>query len=266
MLTLCTWQWALLALGAMLVGFSKTGIGGVGVLGVAIFALILPAKESTGFILPLLVIADITAVLSYRRHAQWSHLPHLFTWAVPGILIGYFAMDHMNNSQTKGVIGGILLLGIGLHFWRQNKLRRDGKHADEAVPHSFWFVVTSGMLAGFATMTANAAGGIVILYLIAMRLPKMEFLGTCAWYFFIMNTFKLPLSHRLGLINAQSLWLDLALIPFVLLGALGGRLAIPRINQRLFEQLAISLTMLSAIYLLTSAWNISGWIRSLFPM
>jgi hypothetical protein len=47
-------QWALVALGAYLVGVAKTGIAGMGILFVAVFANVIPARQATGFELPLL--------------------------------------------------------------------------------------------------------------------------------------------------------------------------------------------------------------------
>lgn len=68
------WQWALAVLGAFIAGVSKAGIAGLGILCVAIFANILPAKQTTGLVPPLLIMADISAVASYRRHTVWCHL------------------------------------------------------------------------------------------------------------------------------------------------------------------------------------------------
>ena len=56
----------------MLVGVAKTAITGVGSVAVVIFAAVLPARESTGAILPLLVCGDVVAVAWYRRHADWG--------------------------------------------------------------------------------------------------------------------------------------------------------------------------------------------------
>ena len=42
------WQWILAVAAALLVGVSKTGIGGLGMLSVVIFAQIMPAKQATG--------------------------------------------------------------------------------------------------------------------------------------------------------------------------------------------------------------------------
>ena len=86
------WQWALGALGAFLVGLSKTGLPGLGILNIAIFALAFPARESVGLVLLILICGDIVAVSSYRRDASWPHLLRLFPWAAAGIVAGYVAL------------------------------------------------------------------------------------------------------------------------------------------------------------------------------
>ena len=110
--------------------------------------------------------------------------------------------------------------------------------------------MTTGLLAGFTTMIANAAGPLMILYLLAMRLPKLQFLGTTAWFFLVVNAFKVPFSYNLGLISSASLLLSLRLVPVTVLGALGGRWLIRHINQQVFETLALVMTLVAAIRLL----------------
>src|SRR5688572_21719712 len=58
-MTFTPWQWTLAVAAALLVGFSKTGIGGLGVLAVVIFTQIMPAKQATGIVLPLLCFGDL---------------------------------------------------------------------------------------------------------------------------------------------------------------------------------------------------------------
>src|SRR5208282_2339313 len=55
-------QWSFLALGAFSTGLSKTGMAGLGVLTVALFANALPPRASTGALLPLLLCADVFGV------------------------------------------------------------------------------------------------------------------------------------------------------------------------------------------------------------
>lgn len=244
MFELLPWQWGLVVLGALLIGVSKTGIAGLGVLAVAIYANILPARQSTGIILPMLICADVVAVAAYRRHAVWGHLWPLFPWVVVGVVTGYFTMGHINDAQVRRGIGAILLVMVALHFWRRQRA------GNEPVPHTLWFSALTGVLAGFTTMLANAAGPVMILYMLAVGLPKMEFLGTGAWYFLIVNLFKVPFSFQLGLITPGTLQFNALLLPAVIAGALLGRLVVKHINQAWFETLALALTLVASARLL----------------
>jgi uncharacterized membrane protein YfcA len=248
------WQWALAALGTFAIGVSKTGIAGLGILGVAVFALIFPTRASVGVVLPLLICADVVAVTAFRRHAVWSHLWRLFPWAALGVILGYVAMGRINDHQVNKLIAGILVVMVAMQFWRRYNLRQASRRgepeAEEAPQHGIGFVAAMGILGGFTTMVANAAGPIMILYLLAMRLPKMEFIGTGAWYFLTLNLFKVPFSMNLGLVTASSLLFDLRLAPFAITGALCGRALLRHIDQKLFENLALCLTALAALKLL----------------
>src|SRR3954469_20513600 len=125
------WQWALGAFGAFLVGLSKTGIPGLGILNVAIFALVFPARESVGLVLVILICGDVVAVTTYRRDASWPHLLRLFPWAAAGIVIGYFALGSVNDSQMRHLIGAILL---GLVVFQYIRSRRRSMPDGEALP------------------------------------------------------------------------------------------------------------------------------------
>lgn len=243
------WQWALLALAASFIGLSKSGIPGVGILVVGIFTNLIPAKQATGMVLPLLVVGDIAAVLSYRQHTQWKHVFRLFPWTALGVVAGYFAIGSMSNRQVAIAIGVILVIMLALHAWR-NRKEMSAKLEAGIVAHGAWFAPFIGIFAGFTTLIANAAGPVMILYLLAMRLPKVEFLGTAAVYFFALNLFKIPFIADRGLITADSLSINLWLAPAVVAGSIVGRLVATRIPQKLFERLALGLTLLAAIKLL----------------
>jgi len=246
-MTFAPWQWVLLAMGALLAGFSKTGIPGMGILFVGIFVNVLPVRAATGVVLPMLILGDVFAVLLYRRHAQWSHLWRLLPATVAGVVLGWFVLRNLNDGQTARLVGCILLVMLAVHVWR--KLRADAEA--EAVGHApRWFSVLTGLLAGFATQVANAAGPVMTLYLLSMRLPKLEFLGTGAVFFMLINWFKVPFMVQLGMINRETLFLNLWLAPAVIAGALVGRGILPRINQKAFESAALILTALAVLKLL----------------
>jgi uncharacterized protein len=233
------WEWFLAVLGALLVGVAKTGITGLSLLFVSLFASIMPARRSTGVVLPLLILGDIVAVLSYRKHAQWGHVWRLFPWAAAGVIVGAFAIGHMDERQSRVAIGVIVVSLAILHLVRR---ARPGDPRGESAA---WFAPLIGMLAGFTTIVSNAAGPLMVIYLLAMRLPKMEYMGTGAVFFLMLNLFKAPFMIWLGLITPASLLLNAELAPAVIAGTLLGRWLLGRINQRVFENIALALTLVA---------------------
>jgi uncharacterized membrane protein YfcA len=245
-MVLSTWQWALLALGAFCTGLSKTGFAGLGILTVALFANALPPLYSTGALLPLLLCADIFGVAFFRKHASVPHLWKLCPWVLLGVLAGYFALGHVNDLEVKRMIGGILLALVLLHIWR----KRQGDDLASLIPHTWWFAALTGMLAGFTTMVANAAGPIMVLYLLAVGLPKLNLVGTGAWFFLLVNALKIPFSQHLGLITGSSLKMDAWLLIPMLPGALLGPVILRKLNQAAFEAIMLILTALASLRLL----------------
>jgi uncharacterized membrane protein YfcA len=248
-MTFDPWQWALLAFGASMIGLSKSGIPGIAIMTVAIFTNLLPAKAATGFVLPLLIVGDIFAVSTYRAHTQWRHVLRLFPWAAAGVIGGYFALRVIDNSQAAVIIGIILFLMLGLHLYRGRKSRAELlEHEIEA--HAKWLAPLAGIFAGITTMIANAAGPVMIIYLLAMRLPKLEFLGTGAVFFMAINLFKVPLMVNLDMINIESLQTGVWIAPAVVVGSFVGRAVAGHIPQKLFERFALILTFFAAAKLI----------------
>lgn len=243
----------LLALGALLVGFAKTAVGGVGAISVALFAAVLPARESTGALLPLLIAGDVFALQAYRAHAQWGRLLRLFPSVAVGVVAGAAFVSLVDDDTMRRTIGAVLLGLVLITLWRRRTGRSDQGAADQppgAGGHRWPAALGYGSLAGFTTMVANAGGAVMSLYLLTARLDKLAFLGTAAWFFFLVNVFKVPFSIGLGLMTVDSLTLNAVLVPAVLVGALVGRVVIRRVNQTQFERLVIVFTALSSINLL----------------
>jgi len=238
-LNFSSWQWFLLLAGSVLVGLSKTGITGLSLLFVGMFAAVLPAKNASGLVVPILIVGDLIAVGSYRSHTQWRHIWRLFPWAAVGIILGYFALGRMDDRQARTSIGAIVLCLATLHIYRRLRPPAPG------VGHGFWFAPILGILAGFTTITANASGPLVVIYLLSMGLLKMEYMGTAAVFFLLLNLFKTPFMVCLGLINFGSMALDAYLLPAMLLGAWAGKWILRRMDQRVFENVALALSILA---------------------
>ncbi|WP_327371507.1 sulfite exporter TauE/SafE family protein [Streptomyces sp. NBC_01217] len=251
--TLTLWQLAALAAASALVGFSKSAVSGANTISLAVFAAVLPARESTGVLLPILIAGDVLAVLIYRRHAHWPTLLRLFPAVAVGVVAGTAFMMWADDAAVRTSIGAILLFMAGVTIWRRRPAVTGGEQSEESgTPTASGRLKARsyGVLGGFTTMVANAGGPVMSLYLLSAGFRKLGFLGTSAWFFLIVNTSKVPFSVGLGLIDAQSLLLDACMLLFVLPGAYIGRKCVDRINQKLFEQLVIGATVLGGLQLL----------------
>jgi len=242
------WQWVVGGLGALLIGMSKTGMPGVGILTVTLLAQAFGGWNSVGVMLPLLVFADIFAVAWYRRHAQWGILVRLLPWVVGGMVLGAWALHYFGQTDhTKAlmnpIIGGLVLLMLALHLLQ-------GKMGEKFAPHSPIGVAGTGMAAGFSTTVSNAAGPIMSIFMTAQQLPKEQLMGTIAWYFMTINASKVPIYLHQGLFTHNSLMLDLMLTPAVLLGVFVGRWMLPRISEQAFTAVILLLAAAGAVNLM----------------
>jgi uncharacterized membrane protein YfcA len=236
-------HWIALGLAALFTGMAKSGVVGLGMISIPLLAATFPSRESTGTLLLLLIIGDVCAVTLYRRHVEWKILLRLFPAAMIGIVVGWRCMAHVNNEELRIIIGAIVLALIGM----QTVLRRAGISAAAAHPAG---AAATGVLAGVSTMMANAAGPLMALYMLLLKLEKQRFVGTLAWYFFILNLYKVPFSAGLGLITWDTVKMDALMIPLVVVGALGGYYLVKVIPQRVFELLVSALAAAGGIYLI----------------
>ncbi len=237
--------WIVVAICALIGGGAKTGIPGLGILAVPLMALVLPARESTGILLGILILSDLFAVVYHRHNARWPYVLRLLPAAFAGIVTGYFGLHVVNDQQLKPIIGGIVLIMLCINYWRT---RTGGK--DVPIPTQWWFAVGLGFMAGVTTMMANAAGPIMVIYLLAMRLPKLEFVGTGAWFFFFVNWLKVPFSTNLELMTVESVKLNFIVLPFIAAGAVIGIFFLKRIPQKSFTAIVQILAAAAAIKLL----------------
>ncbi|WP_240640658.1 sulfite exporter TauE/SafE family protein [Microbacterium sp. 10M-3C3] len=244
--TLGPLSWTLLAVAALIVGVSKTAVPGAGTLAVAMFAAVLPAKESTATLLLLLIVGDMFALWAYRRHAVWSALLRLVPAVLAGIVLGVLFLAFASDAWVRRGIGVLLLLVVAVTLWRRWRAR----HREADVPSGPVAAAVYGTLGGFTTMVANAAGPVMSMYFLAARFPVHAFLGTAAWFFAVVNVSKIPFAAGLGLFSVSGLWIDLLLLPAVLVGAFTGRFLASRMSQRVFERIVIVLTVVGALYLL----------------
>jgi hypothetical protein len=237
-------SWILATLAAFVIGMSKAGIKGIAVINVTFMALAFGAKESTGMVVPLLILADIFAVIYYNRHTQWSYVFKVLPWMVFGLIIGVFIGKDLPESLFRIGMAVIIIITVFMMYWWDRKKVK-------TVPTHWTFSGAIGILAGITTMVGNLAGAFSNIYFLAMRLPKNHFIGTAAWLFLIVNVLKLPFHFFVWkTITWESLILNVKLLPGIFLGFFVGIRIIKLINEEFFRKMILVLTALGALLIM----------------
>jgi len=231
-----------IGLAAFLVGFTKTSVGGVGILAVLLMALAIPGPASPGVLLPMLIAADVMAVFYYRRACQWRILLSLIPPAILGVAMAWWFLSTTSEYNFSKLIGWVILTMLALDILITDGLR--------AMVRGKILTSIIGAMAGAASMIANAAGPIFGIYLLQMGLNKSEFIGTRSWFFLLINIAKLPFAIGLGITTSQSLTLNLYYLPVILLGAYLGKQLISYINLNLFKLLIRAAVLAAAARLI----------------
>ncbi len=238
-------QWITVFVVALIIGFSKTGIGGLAMLAVPVIAAIFGGKDSTGIMLPMLLAGDLLAIWYYRKSVEWKKVFLPLPWAIIGIILGVFVGNYISDRTFLTLIGIIILICLGILVYTEMK----GKNFK--VPGKAWFYVLVGVLSGFASMIGNAAGPIFTIYLLALGFEKNNFMGTNAWFFFIINLIKLPLQifvwHNIGI---RSMTITAVVLPLIILGAILGYYILKKINEKIFRYIVIIMTAIAAFKIL----------------
>jgi len=243
-LILTEWQWIIALLGAFIIGMGKAGLKGLDMLSVTLMAMVFGGKGSTGVVLPLLCVADIAAVIYYKRHVKWKYFFRLIPWMVVGILVGVWVGNRLDEVLFRKIMAIIILVTVLMVLLIEFRLK-------QAIPDNRLFAASTGLLAGFTTMIGNLAGAFANVYFLAMQAPKNDFIGTTAWIFLCINLFKFPFQVWVWKnIHLNTLNTDLLLLPLLAGGFAVGIKLIGLLDERLFRKVVIVLTVVGGLVML----------------
>lgn len=227
---------------ALGIGMAKTGVAGLGFLAVPIMAGIFGARASTGIVLILLIFADFFGVWFYHRHADMKMILRLSPSTALGILMGIVIGDRVSDAQFTLLLAAVLIVGavaMGANLNQNLKIKS-----------SPLLSLVTGILAGFSTMIGNSAGPIMSIYFLAMGLDKNRFIGTGAWFFLLVNLFKLPFHIFVWkTIDAGTLYFDAMLIPAIVLGAFTGVWLVKKIPEKPYKIIVVISVIVAALQL-----------------
>jgi uncharacterized membrane protein YfcA len=231
---------------AIFIGMSKTGVHGAGMVAVPLLAALFGGQRSSGVMLPILCLADVLGVWYYHRHASFEHLKKLFPWAAVGTVLGTLVGGYIDDHAFKMIMAVVIVGSVIIMIWLERGHRED-------IPNYYWFAVVTGIAGGFTSMVGNLAGSVMAIYLLSMRLPKNSFIGTTAWFFLVINWFKIPFHiWSWNTITWNIFLLDLTTIPFVIGGAWLGIWIVKKLDERVYRWFIIGMTLIAAIVMLAS--------------
>lgn len=239
--------WIISVLAAIMIGMSKTGLSGLGTLVVPVMAYAFGAMPSSGVVLPMLVMADIFGVIYYHRSTHRKTLILILPWAMLGLVAGIIVGKHISATGFKHLMAAMVLISIFIMLWQE--FSKD-KSATGTVKNKSVAAVF-GIAGGFSTMIGNAAGPVMSVYLLSRKLPKNEYIGTAAWFFFVVNLTKLPLQiwvwHNITL---TSFLFNLTLLPAIAAGAFLGIRIVRVIPEKPYRWFVIIATITASVALL----------------
>lgn len=231
---------------ALCTGFIKAGLPALGALLSATVALVFPPRDALGITLIYLLIGDTVAVSMYWRLAHWQELRKMVLPVLLGILVGGVMLTLLDNRSLGLTIGVVVLLLVALEPIRPQLTQL-------ALAHPKVARSLSGSLAGMATTIGNAAGPILTIYFLVLKLDKRTFIGTGSIFFMFVNVTKLPIFASQGIFHA-GYFLSIALTaPLVYAGAIGGKRFLEWIPQLWFNRVVLFFTAVAGVWLLLSA-------------
>lgn len=242
-------QFVIFYLVALLVGMAKTGVHGAGMLSVPLLAMVFGGQSSSGILLPVLCIADVLGLLYYHRHASWVHLKQLFPWAAAGTVLGAFVGGFIDDSTFKVLMAAAIFGSVTIMVFLERR-------QSITLPESPFVARATGLLAGFTSMVGNLAGPMMAVYFLMMRLPKYVFIGTTAWFFLVMNFFKVPFHVFVwDTISWSTILIDLTAIPAIIVGAILGVVIVRNLSEKVYRWFIIASTLVAALFMMADTFK-----------
>ena len=239
---LSPFSWFLLVLGATGVGISKSGLAGVSLIHVIVFAQVFGAKASTGALLPLLIVGDCCAVWLIGREVDWRYVVRLLPPAFVGVVIGWSLLGRLDEATFKPLIGRIIIAAL---LWSTSQ-NVAAKHIHNNSPYKAICVGHGHPRRNHNDASQRSRPGDCTLSA-GSFFTKTSSCSNSAWFFFVLNISKLPFSANLGFISAESLLIDLILAPCVVGGLIFGLMVVRRLPQKVFDTVLLAFTAIAAI-------------------
>lgn len=232
--------------GVCLLGVSKGGFFGLGVLALPLMSLFVPPLQAGAIILPTALAQDVVTVWHYRRNWSASNLKIMLPSMAVGIFLAWLMAASLSAAHIRLALGVIATLFV-LRHWLASRFERYAPR-----PNTFTGMLF-GMVGGVTTMLANAGGPVWQMHLLPQKLDKLTYVGTVAMLFAVSNVIKIGAFGTLGFLTASNLLVGLALVPIAVVANYIGIWLVHRTSPELFFRIAYVLMFFIAIELMRSS-------------
>ena len=228
-------MWLLWLFAAFLVGLSKGGLPGIGMLAVPVLALVISPIKAAVLLLPIYILSDIVAVWLYRRQFSSALLKVLIPAGFVGVAIGWATAAMVSDAMVSILIG---LMGVAFCLNNWFGKRHLDAPSSATIPRGlFW-----GTISGFTSFVSHAGAPPYQIYVLPQKLPKMVFAGTTTIMFAAVNLAKVIPYANLHPYSIEMLQFAAMLLPAALVGTVAGRVFVkwlPEAKFFLFVQIAL---------------------------
>jgi len=236
----------LAAAAVTLLGLSKGGFFGLGVMGLPLLSLYVPPLQAAAIILPTALAQDILTIWAYRHNWSAWNLKVMIPSMTLGIAIATLFAASLSPAHVRLAIGIIAALFVLKHWLGQ-------RFARLAVEPGVASGVIFGALGGFTTLLANAGGPAWQMHLLPQGLDKLTYAGTLTILFAVSNLIKVPAFGALGQLTAENLAIGAVLLPVAVVSNYAGIWLVRKISTELIFRIAYVLMFFIAIELIRGA-------------
>jgi uncharacterized protein len=229
----------------ILLGLSKGGFFGLGVMALPLMSLFVPPLQAAAIILPVVLAQDALTVWTYRRDWSAWNLKIMIPSMAAGIAAAGLFAASLTAAHIRLVIGIIAGMFV-LRHWLGARFDRLATRPD-MLTGVIW-----GAVGGFTTMLANAGGPPWQIHLLPQRLDKFTYVGTFTMLFAASNLMKIPAYGALGQLTGENLLIGTVLLPLAVIANYAGIWLVRRTPTELFFRIVYVLMFLISIELIRS--------------
>ena len=240
------------AIAVILLGLSKGGFFGLGVMGLPLMSLYVPPLQAAAIVVPVVLAQDVLTVWSYRKTWSAWNLKVMIPGMAVGIVVGTLVAASLQPVHLRLAIG-LIAAAFVLRYWLSRRFVLMNFHPNAATG------AIIGGVGGFTTLLANAGGPPWQMHLLPQNLDKFTYAGTLSILFAVSNVMKLPAYGVLGQMTAENLLIGVLMLPVAISSNYLGIWLVRRISTELFFRIAYVLMFLIAVELIRGSVTELWW-------